>query len=118
MGNIYTFGPTFRAERSFTPRHLSEFWMVEPELAFCDLQGVSRCAEAYIKHCCTAVLNKCGEEMAFFVKRYDGSVENRVKRIAEAPFVRMEYSDAIEELKKVIFICEKSACELVACLGA
>lgn len=71
LGNVYTFGPTFRAENSNTARHLAEFWMIEPEMAFADLNDDMACAEAYLKHCVAHVLQHCQEDLAFF----DGMVE-------------------------------------------
>ncbi len=66
LGNIYTFGPTFRAENSNTARHLAEFWMIEPEMAFADLADDMACAEAYLKHCVRHILQHCSEDLAFF----------------------------------------------------
>ncbi len=63
--SVYTFGPTFRAENSQTPRHLAEFWMIEPEIAFCDLQGDMACAEQYVQFCLRAVLDECAGDLAF-----------------------------------------------------
>ena len=100
MGNVYTFGPTFRAERSYSARHLSEFWMVEPELAFCDLSGVTRCAEAYIRHCCLAVLEQCPEEIEYFTQRYDKNVAPRLQGLVSNDFARITYTDAVKELDK------------------
>ena len=98
LGNVYTFGPTFRAENSNTPRHLAEFWMVEPEMAFCDLAGDADLAEAFLKHICRAVLQRCPEDMAFFGKWVDPSVAATLEHIVESSFVRITYTEAIDVL--------------------
>ena len=100
MGNVYTFGPTFRAENSNTPRHLAEFWMVEPEMAFCDLQDNAALAEEFLKYIFSAVLDRCGEDMEFFNKRIDETVIETLSRIVEEDFVRLSYTDAVEILSK------------------
>ncbi|MBI5725708.1 MAG: asparagine--tRNA ligase [Planctomycetes bacterium] len=100
MGNIYTFGPTFRAENSNTPRHLSEFWMVEPEMAFCDLAGDADLAEAFLKHIFRTVLEKCKEDMAFFNERIDKTIIATLEHVATSDFVRLTYTDAVGILKK------------------
>lgn len=69
LSNIYTFGPTFRAENSHTSRHLAEFWMIEPEMAFCTLQDDMQCAEDYVRHCCRHVLDTCGPDLDFLASR-------------------------------------------------
>jgi asparaginyl-tRNA synthetase len=99
LGNIYTFGPTFRAENSNTPRHLAEFWMVEPEMAFCDLAADADLAEAFLKHIFQAVLDDCSEDMDFFNERIDKTVIDTLQGIAEADFVRLPYTEAIERLQ-------------------
>ncbi len=99
LGNIYTFGPTFRAENSNTPRHLAEFWMVEPEMAFCDLQDNAALAEAFLKHIFQAVLNDCPEDMAFFNQRIDKTVIETLEAIVAADFVHLPYTEAIERLQ-------------------
>lgn len=99
LGSVYTFGPTFRAENSNTRRHLSEFWMVEPEMAFADLTDDADLAEAYLKHLCRAVLDDCGEDLAFFQQRIDDTVVARLQRVAETAFERVTYTRAIELLK-------------------
>jgi asparaginyl-tRNA synthetase len=99
LGDIYTFGPTFRAENSNTPRHLAEFWMVEPEMAFCDLQGNAELAEAFLKHIFQAVLADCPEDMAFFNQRIDKTVIETLEQIVAADFVRLPYTEAIERLQ-------------------
>jgi asparaginyl-tRNA synthetase len=98
LGNVYTFGPTFRAENSNTPRHLAEFWMVEPEMAFCDLDGNAQLAEAFLKHIVAAVLDRCGEDMAFFNKRIDDTVIATLEHIASSDFQRITYTEAVEIL--------------------
>ena len=71
LSNVYTFGPTFRAEDSYTTRHLAEFWMIEPELAFADLNDDMQCAEDYVRHCCKYLLKTCRKDLEFFQKMYD-----------------------------------------------
>ena len=100
LGNVYTFGPTFRAENSNTPRHLAEFWMVEPEMAFCDLAGDADLAERFLKHIFRTVLDKCDEDMRFFNERIDKTVIETLTHIADSEFVRLPYTEAITLLKK------------------
>ncbi len=100
LGNIYTFGPTFRAENSNTPRHLAEFWMIEPEMAFCDLAGDADLAEAFLKHIFKTVLEKCHEDMAFFNERIDKTVIETLAHIADSGFERLTYTEAVNLLKK------------------
>jgi asparaginyl-tRNA synthetase len=99
MSDIYTFGPTFRAENSNTSRHAAEFWMIEPEMAFCDLQGDADLAEAFMKHLITTVLERCPEDMAFFDERIEKGLVERLRHVAEASFERMQYGEAVERLK-------------------
>jgi asparaginyl-tRNA synthetase len=99
LGDVYTFGPTFRAENSNTSRHLAEFWMVEPELAFADLEDDMELAEDFLKHLCRAALEQCPREMAFFEERVEKGVIARLEGIIATPFVRMTYTEAIERLK-------------------
>ena len=99
MSNVYTFGPTFRAENSNTSRHLAEFWMVEPEIAFADLDDLADLAEDFLKYIFTSVLEECPEDMAFFEKRIEPEAINRLTQFTEAPFVRIDYENAIEILK-------------------
>jgi len=99
MSNVYTFGPTFRAENSNTSRHLAEFWMVEPEIAFANLDDLADLAEEFLKYIFAAVLEECPDDMAFFEKRIDPEAINRLVKFAEAPFVRLDYKEAIEILK-------------------
>ncbi len=99
LSNVYTFGPTFRAENSNTPRHLAEFWMVEPEIAFADLDELANIAEEFLKYVFAAVLEECPDDMAFFEKRIEPEVISRLRAVIDAPFVRLEYEEAIEILK-------------------
>ncbi len=100
LGNVYTFGPTFRAENSNTPRHLAEFWMVEPEMAFCDLTGDADLAEEFLKEIFRSVLDRCGEDMGFFNKRVDETVIETIESIIASDFVRLTYTEAIDVLAK------------------
>jgi len=97
---VYTFGPTFRAENSNTSRHLAEFWMIEPEMAFCDLQGDMDLAEAFLKHIFQAVLEQCPEDMEFFNQRIDDSVLATADHIINEDFERITYTSAIALLEK------------------
>ena len=98
--NVYTFGPTFRAENSNTARHASEFWMIEPEMAFCDLQGDMDVAEAMIKFIISEVLRKCPEEMNFFNSFVDKGLLERLNNIVSSDFERITYTQAVEILQK------------------
>jgi asparaginyl-tRNA synthetase len=98
LGNVYTFGPTFRAENSNTRRHLSEFWMVEPEMAFANLADDAELAEGYLRHLCRTVLNECGEDLEFFNNRIDKTVVERLERVADSEFARVSYTKAVELL--------------------
>ena len=100
LGNVYTFGPTFRAEHSSTSRHLAEFWMVEPEMAFCDIKGNMDLAEDFLKFIFRYILENCPEDMDFFNLRIDNSVLQTLQGIVDSDFVRMTYSEAIAELEK------------------
>ncbi|GBE91729.1 asparagine--tRNA ligase [Nostoc cycadae] len=100
FSNVYTFGPTFRAENSNTSRHLAEFWMVEPEMAFCDLEGDMDLAEAFLKHIFNYVLEKCPEDMEFFNQRIDDTVLATAENIVNNQFERLTYTDAIKLLEK------------------
>ena len=101
LKDIYTFGPTFRAENSNTTRHLAEFWMVEPEMAFCDLEGDEETAESFLKYIFQYVLDKCPEEMAFFDSFVLKGNIDTLRHVIETPFARMTYTDAIKELERV-----------------
>jgi asparaginyl-tRNA synthetase len=99
MSKVYTFGPTFRAENSNTARHLAEFWMVEPEIAFADLTANADCAEAFLKAIFKAVLDERPDDMAFFAERVQSYAITRLEAFIGKPFVRIDYNDAIEILK-------------------
>ncbi len=99
LSNIYTFGPTFRAENSNTTRHLAEFWMVEPEMAFCDLQDNMDLAEEFLKHLFRTVLDECSEDMAFFAEFIEKSAVETLEHIATSPFERVTYTEAIRLLQ-------------------
>ena len=100
MSKVYTFGPTFRAEHSNTTRHLAEFWMCEPELAFADLHDDADCAESLLKAIFRSVLETCADDLAFFVQHLDSTAINRLENIVKQPFERIEYSDAVDILKR------------------
>ncbi|MFT6407535.1 MAG: asparaginyl-tRNA synthetase [Arenicella sp.] len=100
MSKVYTFGPTFRAENSHTSRHLAEFWMVEPEIAFADLNDDAALAEDFLKHCIKAVLNERADDMDFFQQRVDKGVIERLSAVVDTDFVHMDYTDAIDILLK------------------
>ncbi|MCK4602273.1 MAG: asparagine--tRNA ligase, partial [Phycisphaerae bacterium] len=100
LGKVYAFGPTFRAENSNTPRHLAEFWMVEPEMAFCDLAGDADLAEEFLKAIFSTVLQRCPEDMAFFNERIDKTVIETLAGIAVSNFERITYSEAVGILEK------------------
>jgi asparaginyl-tRNA synthetase len=99
LGNVYTFGPTFRAENSNTTRHLSEFWMIEPEMAFADLKDDMELAEEFFRFLCRAVLEKGEKELSFLENQYRKESLAELDRLAETAFVHITYSDAIRELK-------------------
>ena len=100
FSDIYTFGPTFRAENSNTSRHAAEFWMIEPEMAFADLQDDARLAEEFFRFLCRHVLDECHDDLAFFNDHIDKGLIERVRQVADSSFAMMEYSEAIEQLKK------------------
>ena len=100
LGKVYTFGPTFRAENSNTSRHLAEFWMVEPEVAFCDLEGNMELAERFLKRVFSDVMSQCADDMAFFNQRIDKTVLETLTAIVESDFHRVSYTDAIGYLKE------------------
>ena len=100
LSNIYTFGPTFRAENSNTARHAAEFWMIEPEMAFCDLQGDMDLAEEFIKSLAKYALEHCAEDLGFFAKFVDKGLHERLKFVVERPFVRVPYTEAVDILTK------------------
>ena len=98
LKNVYTFGPTFRAENSNTSRHLAEFWMIEPEIAFADLNDNATLAEDFLKVVFHEILERCAEDMAFFAQRIDSQAIERLENVIESEFVRLDYSDAVNEL--------------------
>lgn len=99
MGNVYTFGPTFRAEHSNTTRHLAEFWMVEPEMAFCDIRGNMDVAEEFLKYIFQYVLDNCQEDMEFFDKWVNKGIIENLKSIINSEFGRITYTEAVEKLE-------------------
>jgi asparaginyl-tRNA synthetase len=100
FSDIYTFGPTFRAENSNTPRHAAEFWMIEPEMAFADLSDDADLAEELVRYLCSFALEQCAEDMGFFDQHIEKGLIGRIKAVASASFARMEYDDAIVHLQK------------------
>lgn len=100
LSDIYTFGPTFRAENSNTARHLAEFWMIEPEMAFAELKDNMECAESYIKFCIQAVLAECPQDLAFFDRHINEGLLARLEHIVKEPFERVTYTDAVAILEK------------------
>ncbi len=100
MGKIYTFGPTFRAENSNTPRHAAEFWQIEPEVAFAKLPDIILIAEKMIKFIIKAVLDECGDEIAFFEKAFEEGLKDKLQHVVDSEFKVLDYTDAIEILKK------------------
>lgn len=100
LSSVYTFGPTFRAEHSHTSRHLAEFWMVEPEIAFADLEDDMRCAEAFVKFLCQWLLEKCLDDMQFMVEKFDKGAIDRLRMVATTDFVRISYTEAVSILEE------------------
>ena len=100
FGNIYTFGPTFRAENSNTPRHAAEFWMIEPELAFADLSDYMDNAEAMVKYVIGYVLEQCPDELAFFNQFFDKGLLERLNALVSADFARVSYTEAVKILEQ------------------
>ncbi len=98
--NVYTFGPTFRAENSNTPRHLAEFWMIEPEMAFCDLDGNRQLAEEFLKYIIAWVLDHCRADLEFFNKRIDNTVLATLEHVASSAFEHVTYTEAVRVLEK------------------
>ena len=99
MSKVYTFGPTFRAENSHTTRHLAEFWMIEPEIAFADLAEIARVSEEFLKYLFRAVLDERGDDMAFIAERVQKDAVTRLEGFVNAPFERIEYDEAIKLLR-------------------
>ncbi|WIA42435.1 hypothetical protein OEZ86_008432 [Tetradesmus obliquus] len=102
LSSVYTFGPTFRAENSHTSRHLAEFWMIEPEIAFCNLEDDMRCAEDYVRYCCRFVLERCMPDLQFIAKMIDPKAIERLQHVANSNFARCSYTEGIELLQKAV----------------
>ena len=100
LSNIYTFGPTFRAENSNTTRHAAEFWMIEPEVAFCDLDGDMALAEAFLKHIAASMLADTSGDFDFFCRFVDTTLRERLEAVANTPFVRCSYTEAVEIMQQ------------------
>ncbi len=100
FGDVYTFGPTFRAENSNTQRHAAEFWMIEPEMAFCDLEGDLECMEAMVKYIIRTVLARCPQEIDFFNSFVDKGLKERLEHVASSDFGRITYTEAIKILEQ------------------
>src|SRR5215471_15605289 len=100
FANVYTFGPTFRAENSNTPRHLAEFYMIEPEMAFCNLQDNQDLAEAFLKFQMQYVLDQCGPDLAFLAKWYDPELLKTLESVVTSGFERITYTEAVSLLEK------------------
>jgi len=99
MSKVYTFGPTFRAENSNTSRHLAEFWMVEPEIAFADLDDVATLATDMLQYVCQQILTRCADDMQFFQEQVDNTCIERLQHMANAEFISIDYQEAIDILK-------------------
>jgi asparaginyl-tRNA synthetase len=99
LSDVYTFGPTFRAENSSTSRHLAEFWMVEPEMAFCDLEGDMNLAEEFLKEVIGNVLDHCGDDLAFFNQRIEPQLLSTLDHVVNSPFERLTYTEAVAMLE-------------------
>jgi asparaginyl-tRNA synthetase len=102
LGEIYTFGPTFRAENSNTPRHLAEFWMIEPEMAFYDIKDNMDLAEDFIKHLVSYALEHCMDDIQFLNDRYDPELVERLRGVIGTEFVRLEYTEGIRILEEAV----------------
>ena len=98
LSRVYTFGPTFRAENSNTPRHAAEFWMIEPEIAFCELEENMNWAEKFLKRLISDVLQDCADDIAFFNEHIDKTLLKTLEHVLESPFIRLSYTDAIQIL--------------------
>jgi len=103
LSDVYTFGPTFRAEVSHTTRHLSEFWMIEPEMCFADIHDDMECAESYLKFCLKYVLDNNQDDLAFLEAQVEKGIIERLKNVVDNQFKRLPYTEAIEILKEVLF---------------
>ena len=102
LGSIYTFGPTFRAENSNTPRHLAEFWMIEPEVAFNEIAENMQLAEDFIKYCIQWALDNCKEDIEFLSKMYDKELIERLEFVLKNSFVRLTYTDGVKILEEAV----------------
>ena len=102
LGKIYTFGPTFRAENSNTSRHLAEFWMIEPEVAFIEIEENMQLAQDFVQFCVNWALEHCREDIEFLAKMYDNELIDRLRFVVENDFVRLTYTEGIEILKKAV----------------
>lgn len=102
LGQIYTFGPTFRAENSNTPRHLAEFWMIEPEIAFTDLDDLMGIEEEFIKYCVQWALSNCKDDLEFLNKMIDKTLLTRLQSVVNGSFVRLDYSEGIKILEEAV----------------
>lgn len=100
LSDVYTFGPTFRAENSHTSRHLAEFWMIEPELAFAGLEEDMECAESYLKFCIQHCFDNVPEDLEFFDESVEVGLIERLKQVLATPFARMTYTEAVERVQK------------------
>ncbi|MDE7119194.1 MAG: asparagine--tRNA ligase, partial [Muribaculaceae bacterium] len=100
LGAIYTFGPTFRAENSNTPRHLAEFWMIEPEVAFIDIDENMDLAEDFLKYCIRYALDNCRDDIEFLAEHYDKELITRLEHVCGEQFVRLTYTEGVEILEK------------------
>jgi len=99
MGDVYTFGPTFRAEKSDTSRHLAEFWMIEPELCFAELPDVMDCAEDYVKYCLRYIMENNADDVEFFNQWVDKGLKDRLNNVISKEFTRLSYTEAIAILE-------------------
>ncbi|EKD36910.1 MAG: asparaginyl-tRNA synthetase, partial [uncultured bacterium] len=99
LGDVYTFGPTFRAEKSNTSRHLAEFWMIEPEMAFCDLQGNRQLAEEMLKYLLNDTMTKCAEDMQLFDKFIEKGLLKKLQGVVDQEFAHITYTEAVDRLK-------------------
>lgn len=102
LGGIYTFGPTFRAENSNTPRHLAEFWMVEPEIAFFDNNDNQNLAEEFTKYCLQWALDHCMDDLSFLAEHYDKELIDRIRFVIEKPFMRITYTEGVQVLEQAV----------------
>ena len=102
LGSIYTFGPTFRAENSNTPRHLAEFWMIEPEVAFLEQEGLMDLEEDFIKYCIHWALDNCKDDLAFLNNMIDKGLIERLEGVLKQDFVRLPYTEGIKILEEAV----------------